>query len=119
MESFGEETSENPRETNLQWSRTDILEMGLSAYFFGSMLNDRNFFEGAYTDKPSITDFDFIEVNDKTRMKIALDLVMGKHNPIADEKIKMAIYTWDKSVHRAVAKLKRKKKKKKVARKEP
>ncbi|MED6219963.1 hypothetical protein PIB30_040589 [Stylosanthes scabra] len=59
------------------------------------------------------------KVNDQIRMKLALELVMEKHNPIVvEEKINIVICTWNNLVHHAVAKMKRKKKKK-VASKEP
>ncbi|MED6169885.1 hypothetical protein PIB30_025297 [Stylosanthes scabra] len=60
------------------------------------------------------------EITEETRMKLALELIMGKHNPVAEDKINLAISTWDKSVHDADAKMKRKKnkKKKKVVHKE-
>ncbi|MED6220868.1 hypothetical protein PIB30_048942 [Stylosanthes scabra] len=45
------------------------------------------------------------QVTDRTRMQIALDLVMGKHNPKADEVCKLAISTWDRKVLIAKAKM--------------
>ncbi|MED6221744.1 hypothetical protein PIB30_057661 [Stylosanthes scabra] len=44
-------------------------------------------------------------VTDKTRMQIALDPVMGKHNPKVDEVCKLAISTWDRKVLIAKAKM--------------
>ncbi|MED6210056.1 hypothetical protein PIB30_060505 [Stylosanthes scabra] len=41
----------------------------------------------------------------KTRMRLALDLLMGKHNPKATEIKEVAIATWDKKVGLAAGKL--------------
>ncbi|MED6209893.1 hypothetical protein PIB30_059105 [Stylosanthes scabra] len=46
-----------------------------------------------------------MEVTDWTRMQIALELVMGKNNPKANEVCSLAIRTWDKKVRQARAKL--------------
>ncbi|MED6169695.1 hypothetical protein PIB30_023719 [Stylosanthes scabra] len=95
-----------------------INQVNYAAYFLETILDDRQFFEHSYTEKPFISKFKFLEanpphkedglndsgvwvarlmqlsymwddyldeVNDRTRMTLALDLVMEKENPKADE----------------------------------
>ncbi|MED6125962.1 hypothetical protein PIB30_073642 [Stylosanthes scabra] len=55
---------------------------------------------------------DFItQVDDKTRMSLALDLVMGKHNRKSEELKVKALRTWNKKISHKESQPKRKKKK--------
>ncbi|XLT31527.1 hypothetical protein HN873_062819 [Arachis hypogaea] len=42
--------------------------------------------------------YDLQEVNDSTRMTIAVDLVMGDHNPISKEVQEKAVKFWDRNM---------------------
>ncbi|MED6137557.1 hypothetical protein PIB30_066062 [Stylosanthes scabra] len=105
-----------------------ISQLNYAALFLERVLEDRNFIKHSPTKKPLISRFEFIEANPpqevshlwegyftevdgQTRMRLALDLMMGTHNPKESEITGMAISTWDKIVGRATTKLKRKKKK--------
>ncbi|MED6113663.1 hypothetical protein PIB30_072936 [Stylosanthes scabra] len=51
------------------------------------------------------------KVDEKTRMSLALELVMGKHNRKAEQVGEMATSIWDKIIYWAVSTEKRKRKK--------
>ncbi|MED6185342.1 hypothetical protein PIB30_056041 [Stylosanthes scabra] len=44
-----------------------------------------------------------VEVNMQTRMRLALDLVIGPHNPKSKEVEELAIKVWDKKVSAAAS----------------
>ncbi|MED6108006.1 hypothetical protein PIB30_019409 [Stylosanthes scabra] len=105
-----------------------------AANLLDKILEDRQFFVHSYTIRAKVSGYEFIEAdtpqqdegsNDgvsgshrglntltcgtitlrRTHMQIVLDLVMGKHNPKADEVCKLAISTWDRKVLNAKAKM--------------
>ncbi|XLR34208.1 hypothetical protein S83_062108 [Arachis hypogaea] len=54
---------------------------------------------------------DLEDVNDHTRMRLALDLVMGPYNPIAHDVGRRAVRHWDIQMQRSTKKEKKGRKK--------
>ncbi|KAL4305992.1 hypothetical protein AHAS_Ahas16G0133700 [Arachis hypogaea] len=64
------------------------------------LLSDKLAYESK-TTVPKVDDpirFMGIEVNDTTRMTIAIDLVTGDHNPISEEVQQKAVQFWDRNM---------------------
>ncbi|MED6200251.1 hypothetical protein PIB30_083282 [Stylosanthes scabra] len=67
--------------------------------------NDGGVWVAQWLEHSNMWDNYVTEVTDRTRMQIAIELVMGKHNPKADKVCSLAIRTWDMKVRQAKAQL--------------
>ncbi|KAL4287717.1 hypothetical protein AHAS_Ahas19G0214100 [Arachis hypogaea] len=57
---------------------------------------------------PSVDNYDLPVVNEHTRMRLAIDIVLGRHNPIRAKIGRKAVEVWDKRCRRLARKTKKK-----------
>ncbi|QHN95554.1 Ulp1 protease family, carboxy-terminal domain protein [Arachis hypogaea] len=103
-----------------------VSQMKFVAFFLENMLEDKRFWKNEEHFKPHPSTFDVTEppigqqaegsndcgdVNDHTRMRLALDLVMGPYNPIAHDVGRRAVRHWDIQMQRSTKKEKKGRKK--------